>query len=140
MWGKDGKSGCNGLSRRRQGFKSPWGRHLRIKGYVKRCNPFFVPALQLQPSPARILLNSALAATGPASCTSGPPLCGIAVASRIILFCSAPSLLPHAVHSPNFCSATDYNGLCCLFCKINIPRHSRGFFICAYKALLPAAP
>ena len=25
-------------------------------------------------------------------------------------------------------------------CIINIPRHSRGFFICACKALLPAAP
>ena len=34
MWGKVGKSGCNGLSRRRQGFKSPWGRQMIPIGYA----------------------------------------------------------------------------------------------------------
>jgi len=32
-----------GLSRRRQGFESPWGRHLRVKGFQRYCwEPFLL--------------------------------------------------------------------------------------------------
>jgi hypothetical protein len=32
---------CRGLSRRRQGFESPWGRQKITKGYGENRDPFF---------------------------------------------------------------------------------------------------